>query len=131
MITILRSFLFYLGVAPATVLFSLIGILILPLPRRWRYFVITRWSRFAMFWLRVTCGRLGEIRSCAEKCWQLPWRLLSLSNRYFWRVSTWVFSTKSFARVRERRSANSKELLVRLIRSSKISWTSPMKNFAP
>ena len=56
MITTLRSFLFYLGVAPATVLFSLIGIVILPLPRRWRYFVITRWSRFAMIWLRVTCG---------------------------------------------------------------------------
>jgi 1-acyl-sn-glycerol-3-phosphate acyltransferase len=54
--TTLRSFLFYLGLAPATVLFSLVGILILPLPRRWRYFVITRWSRFAMFWLRLTCG---------------------------------------------------------------------------
>lgn len=54
--TALRSVLFYLGIAPATVLFSLIGILILPLPRRWRYFVITRWSRFAMLWLRLTCG---------------------------------------------------------------------------
>jgi 1-acyl-sn-glycerol-3-phosphate acyltransferase len=54
--TTLRSALFYLGLAPATVLFSLIGIVILPLPRRWRYQVITRWSRFAMLWLRVTCG---------------------------------------------------------------------------
>jgi 1-acyl-sn-glycerol-3-phosphate acyltransferase len=64
--TTLRSFLFYLGLAPATVLFSLIGILILPLPRRWRYFVITRWSRFAMFWLRLTCG--------------LSWRVTGIEN---------------------------------------------------
>lgn len=36
--------------------FGLVGILILPLPRPWRYFVITRWSVFTLFWLRVTCG---------------------------------------------------------------------------
>ncbi len=36
--------------------FGLVGILILPLPRPWRYFVITRWSVFTIFWLRVTCG---------------------------------------------------------------------------
>lgn len=52
----LRGFLFYLGLAPVTVLFSLIGILILPLPRKLRYAVITRWSMFAIWWLRITCG---------------------------------------------------------------------------
>ncbi len=36
--------------------FGLVGILILPLPRPWRYFIITRWSVFTLFWLRVTCG---------------------------------------------------------------------------
>jgi 1-acyl-sn-glycerol-3-phosphate acyltransferase len=64
--TTLRSALFYLGLAPATVLFSLIGIVILPLPRRWRYYVITRWSLFAMRWLRVTCG--------------LGWRVTGVEN---------------------------------------------------
>ncbi len=56
MLATFRSVLFYLGLAPVTVFFSLAGILILPLPRRWRYFVITRWSRFAIWWLRITCG---------------------------------------------------------------------------
>jgi hypothetical protein len=56
MITTLRSVLFYLGLAPVTMFFGVLGILILPLPRRWRYWVITRWSRFAILWLRVTCG---------------------------------------------------------------------------
>jgi 1-acyl-sn-glycerol-3-phosphate acyltransferase len=47
---------FYLGVIPVTMFFGLVGILILPLPRPWRYFIITRWSVFTLFWLRVTCG---------------------------------------------------------------------------
>lgn len=54
--TTLRSLVFYLGVLPVTVFFGLVGILILPLPRPWRYFVITRWSVFTLFWLRVVCG---------------------------------------------------------------------------
>jgi 1-acyl-sn-glycerol-3-phosphate acyltransferase len=45
-----------MGVLPVTMFFGLVGILILPLPRPWRYFVITRWSVFTLFWLRVTCG---------------------------------------------------------------------------
>lgn len=56
MATALRSLAFYLGIAPVTVFFGLVGIVILPLPRRWRYFTITRWSHFAIWWLRVTCG---------------------------------------------------------------------------
>jgi len=56
MLVKLRSVLFYLGVIPVTMFFGIVGILILPLPRRWRYFVITRWSVFALFWLRVACG---------------------------------------------------------------------------
>ncbi|MEQ8231969.1 MAG: lysophospholipid acyltransferase family protein [Gammaproteobacteria bacterium] len=51
-----RSWLFYLGLAPLTVLFSLIGIAILPLPRTWRYAVITRWSVVTIAWLRMCCG---------------------------------------------------------------------------
>lgn len=52
----LRSWVFYLGLAPLTVVFSIIGILILPLPRTWRYAVITRWSVVTIAWLRLSCG---------------------------------------------------------------------------
>ncbi len=51
-----RSLLFYLGLAPLTVLFSLVGILILPLPRPWRYQVIIRWSMLTIAWLGIACG---------------------------------------------------------------------------
>lgn len=51
-----RSIVFYIGLAPLTVLFSFIGIAILPLPRTWRYAVITRWSRLTIAWLRLACG---------------------------------------------------------------------------
>jgi len=56
MLTRLRSWLFYLGLAPLTVVFSLVGIAILPLPRTLRYAVITRWSVITIWWLRVSCG---------------------------------------------------------------------------
>lgn len=56
MITRLRSLLFYLGLLPLTVLFSFIAVLILPLPRRPRYAIITQWSRLTMVWLKLTCG---------------------------------------------------------------------------
>ncbi|MGD9602064.1 MAG: lysophospholipid acyltransferase family protein [Gammaproteobacteria bacterium] len=52
----LRSLLFYVGLAPVTVLFCLLGVLLLPLPRRARYYTIIQWSRFALWWLAVTCG---------------------------------------------------------------------------
>ena len=51
-----RSVVFYAGLAPMTVLFSLIGIGILPLPRTVRYAVITRWSVLTIHWLRICCG---------------------------------------------------------------------------
>lgn len=52
----LRSIAFYVGLAPLTVLFSFIGLAILPLPRVWRYAVITRWSVLTIAWLGVACG---------------------------------------------------------------------------
>ena len=55
-LAVLRSILFYVGLAPLTVLFSFIGIVILPLPRTWRYAVITRWSRLTIAWLELACG---------------------------------------------------------------------------
>jgi 1-acyl-sn-glycerol-3-phosphate acyltransferase len=58
----LRSLVYYLGLAPLTVLFSLIGILILPLPRTWRYAIITRWSVLAIGWLELACGLGWRVR---------------------------------------------------------------------
>ncbi len=54
--TELRSLLFYLGLAPVTVFFCLLGVFLLPLPRRVRYYSIIQWSRFALWWLALTCG---------------------------------------------------------------------------
>jgi 1-acyl-sn-glycerol-3-phosphate acyltransferase len=79
----LRSIIFYVGLAPLTVLFSVVGIVILPLPRPWRYAIITRWSRAAIAWLRVACGlgfevtgrehipaRAGVILSKHQSAWE-------------------------------------------------------------
>lgn len=52
----LRSIVFYVGLLPLTVIFSAIGIVILPLPRVWRYAIITRWSMLTIAWLRLSCG---------------------------------------------------------------------------
>jgi 1-acyl-sn-glycerol-3-phosphate acyltransferase len=52
----LRSIIFYLVLAPVTVMFCLLGVLMLPCPRRWRYYAIIQWSRFALWWLKLSCG---------------------------------------------------------------------------
>ena len=52
----LRSFFFYLGLVPLTIFFSCIGIAILPLPRKLRYSIITKWSRITIWWLKITCS---------------------------------------------------------------------------
>lgn len=59
MITItmmIRNFLFYLGVIPATIIFTLLTTLIFFTPFKVRYFMATRWSHFLIFWAKVTCG---------------------------------------------------------------------------
>jgi 1-acyl-sn-glycerol-3-phosphate acyltransferase len=53
---IFRNFLFYLGLVPATILFALLGTLFFFLPFRLRYYLITRWSHFFIFWAKTTCG---------------------------------------------------------------------------
>ena len=59
--TKLRSLLYFIGVTPLTVLFSLISIVILPLPRRTRYLIVIRWSQCALWWLKITCGLSHEV----------------------------------------------------------------------
>ena len=58
----LRSALYYLAVFPATVLFSVIGVALLPFPRELRYDVIIVWSKFALWWLSVSCGLSYRVR---------------------------------------------------------------------
>ena len=52
----LRAMLFYLGITLATLIIVLCSPLVLPLPYRWRYFYFSRWGRFAIWWLRLTCA---------------------------------------------------------------------------
>lgn len=59
--TKLRSLLYFIGVTPLTVLFSLISIIILPLPRGARYQIVIRWSQCALWWLKITCGLSHQV----------------------------------------------------------------------
>ncbi len=52
----LRNLLFYIGIIPATVFCSCVGLFFFFLPYIWRYRIITSWSHFFIFWARVTCG---------------------------------------------------------------------------
>ncbi|MFT4561359.1 MAG: 1-acyl-sn-glycerol-3-phosphate acyltransferase [Gammaproteobacteria bacterium] len=52
---------FYTALLPVTVIFCLVSFLILPLSRRVRYRIVTQWSAFALWLLRVTCGLSAHI----------------------------------------------------------------------
>ena len=56
-----RSTLFMAGMVPTTVLFALLGLLTFPFPFRWRYGVITQWTTFNLWWLKVTCKLRYEV----------------------------------------------------------------------
>jgi 1-acyl-sn-glycerol-3-phosphate acyltransferase len=52
----LRSTLYAFGMVVVTPLFSLIALLIFPLPPITRYRIISGWARSMLVWLRLTCG---------------------------------------------------------------------------
>ena len=58
MLLVLRSTAFYLGYASATILWGALSVLTAwVLPYRLRFqFIIGCWTRFSLWWLRVTCG---------------------------------------------------------------------------
>lgn len=56
MIMMFRNVVFYLGVIPATVFFTLLTTCVFFAPFKVRYFTATTWSRFVIFWAKVTCG---------------------------------------------------------------------------
>jgi 1-acyl-sn-glycerol-3-phosphate acyltransferase len=53
---ILRNLLFYSAIIPISCLFAILGWLFFFLPLEKRYWLITRWSHFFIFWAKITCG---------------------------------------------------------------------------
>lgn len=58
----LRSLLFALGYAIAVIVISVVGVLIWPLPFRFRFCIVTLLNRFVMVWIRVCCGIRFQIQ---------------------------------------------------------------------
>lgn len=56
-----RSILFFVGVLVATPFFSLLVILLFPLPNVTRSRIASGWAYFVMLWLRVTCNLSYEV----------------------------------------------------------------------
>lgn len=53
---LIRNILFYLGLIPVTALFAILGLLFFFIPYQARYYLITRWSHFFIFWAKVVGG---------------------------------------------------------------------------
>jgi 1-acyl-sn-glycerol-3-phosphate acyltransferase len=58
----IRSVLFWVGFALSTVLFALISPLTLPFNWHGRFGIMSQWTRFNVWWLRVTCGLGYEVQ---------------------------------------------------------------------
>ena len=58
---ILRSLLFYIGQIISTVLIAPIGVIAFPLDFKKRYYLITRWAVFNLWWLKLCCNVRYEI----------------------------------------------------------------------
>lgn len=52
----LRAGLFYLGIYAFLILVVALSPLFLITPYRWRYFYMTRWGYFVIWWLKITCN---------------------------------------------------------------------------
>jgi len=58
----IRSVLFFLGLLIATPIFSILVILLFPLPNVLRSRIASGWAYFVMWWLRITCDLKYEVR---------------------------------------------------------------------
>lgn len=58
---LLRSLLFYAGLVLATLVFAPLSLILLPVPFPQRYRIMSQWSVFNLWWLRVTCGLEHEV----------------------------------------------------------------------
>jgi len=52
----LRSTLFYLGIYSFLIVIVGLSPIFLLTPYKWRYFYMTRWGRFVIWWLKLTCN---------------------------------------------------------------------------
>jgi 1-acyl-sn-glycerol-3-phosphate acyltransferase len=52
----LRALLFYLGIYSFLLIVMAFSPIVLVLPFRWRYYYMTRWGSFVIWWLRLTCN---------------------------------------------------------------------------
>jgi len=59
---ILRSLLFYIGQIISTILIAPIGVIAFPLDFKKRYYLITRWAVFNLWWLKICCNVTYEIK---------------------------------------------------------------------
>lgn len=57
----MRGLLFYAGIILAMLVYAPLSLLILPLPYPRRYRIVSQWTRFALWWLRATCGLDFEV----------------------------------------------------------------------
>mgnify|MGYP001495338166 FL=1 len=58
---VLRSLLFYIGQIISTILIAPIGVIAFPLDFKKRYYLITRWAVFNLWWLKLCCNIKYEI----------------------------------------------------------------------
>lgn len=56
-----RAMLFYGGIIAAMLIYAPLSLIILPLTYRWRYRIVSQWTHFALWWLRITCGIRFEV----------------------------------------------------------------------
>lgn len=59
---VLRNLLYWIGFLLLTPPYSLLAILMLPLPRVLRHRVVTTWTHLMLAWLRLTCGLHHRVR---------------------------------------------------------------------
>lgn len=52
----IRSLLFNAGLVVSTIITVPVCLLVYPLPFKLRYFIVTRWTVFNLWWLKITCG---------------------------------------------------------------------------
>jgi len=53
---VIRSLFFYIGQIISTLFFAPLGVIIFPLKFETRYYLISRWAAFNLYWLRLCCG---------------------------------------------------------------------------
>jgi 1-acyl-sn-glycerol-3-phosphate acyltransferase len=57
----LRSILFYIGEGLSTIPFTIVSLIVLPMPAHIRSRAIAGWAVFVTWWLKVTCGLKHEV----------------------------------------------------------------------